>query len=198
MLDCKIIILLFSLILTPAYSEDLRIKINSGQVEPLPIAIANFTDYSGEPSKVGMQISNVISNNLVGSGQFKAVESAAFIAPPTSPSVRPNFTDWSPLGIKALITGSVKNINNKQIEVEFRLWDVIAETDLIGLRLSVNSKAWRRVAHIISDEIFERLSGDSGYFDTRIVYVAESGPQNNRIKRLAIICLLYTSPSPRD
>jgi len=120
----QIIILIISLLSSQAFSEDLRIKINSGQ--------------------------------------FKAIESAAFIAPPTNPSVRPNFTDWTPLGIKALITGSVKNINDQQIEVEFRLWDVIAETDLIGLRLSVNSKAWRRVAHIISDEIFERLSGDSG------------------------------------
>ena len=183
----QIIILIISLLSSKAFSEDLRIKINSGQVEPLPIAIANFTGEEGGSSKIGMQISTVVSNNLVGSGQFKAIESAAFIAPPTNPSVRPNFTDWTPLGIKALITGSVKNINDQQIEVEFRLWDVIAETDLIGLRLSVNSKAWRRVAHIISDEIFERLSGDSGYFDTRIVYVAESGPQNNRIKRLAIM-----------
>ena len=183
----QIIILIISLLSSQAFSEDLRIKINSGQVEPLPIAIANFTGEEGESSKIGMQISTVVSNNLVGSGQFKAIESAAFIAPPTNPSVRPNFTDWTPLGIKALITGSVKNINDQQIEVEFRLWDVIAETDLIGLRLSVNSKAWRRVAHIISDEIFERLSGDSGYFDTRIVYVAESGPQNQRIKRLAIM-----------
>ena len=169
------------------FSEDLRIKINSGQVEPLPIAIANFTGIEGASSKIGMKISTVISNNLVGSGQFKATAPAAFIAPPTSPSVRPNFTDWSPLGIKALITGSVKDIKNEQIEVEFRLWDVIAETDLIGLRLTVNSRAWRRVAHIISDEIFERLSGDSGYFDTRIVYVSESGPQNKRKKRLAIM-----------
>ena len=73
----------------------MRIKINSGQVEPLPIAIANFTDHSGEPSKVGMQISNVISNNLVGSGQFKAVKALLYCSP-TNPSVRPNFTDWSP------------------------------------------------------------------------------------------------------
>ena len=183
----QIIILIISLLSSQAVSEDLRIKINSGQVEPLPIAIANFTGEEGVSSKIGMQISTVVSNNLVGSGQFKAIESAAFIAPPTNPSVRPNFTDWTPLGIKALITGSVKNINDQQVEVEFRLWDVIAETDLIGLRLSVNSEAWRRVAHIISDEIFERLSGDSGYFDTRIVYVAESGPQNKRVKRLAIM-----------
>jgi TolB protein len=183
----QIIILVITLVSSKAFSEDLRIKINSGQVEPLPIAIANFIGENGGSSEIGMQISTVVSNNLVGSGQFKAIESAAFIAPPTNPSVRPNFTDWTPLGIKALITGSVKNINKQQIEVEFRLWDVIAETDLIGLRLSVNSRAWRRVAHIISDEIFERLSGDSGYFDTRIVYVAESGPQNKRIKRLAIM-----------
>ena len=181
------ILLIISSLCSQAFSEDLRIKINSGQVEPLPIAIANFTGEEEITSKIGMQISTVVSNNLVGSGQFKAIESAAFIAPPTNPSVRPNFMDWTPLGIKALVTGSVKKINDQQIEVEFRLWDVIAETDLIGLRLTVNAQAWRRVAHIISDEIFERLSGDSGYFDTRIVYVAESGPQNKRLKRLAIM-----------
>ena len=183
----KFLILIFIISISNVFADDVKIKINSGQIEPLPVAIADFTGNEGNSNQIGRQISEVISNNLVGSGQFKAVESAAFIAPPTSPSVRPNFTDWSPLGIKALVTGSVKNINNEEIEVEFRLWDVIAETDLIGLRLTVASKAWRRVAHIISDEIFERLSGDSGYFDTRIVYVSESGPQNKRVKRLAIM-----------
>ena len=183
----KVLIFFYSFLISNSFADDIRIKINSGQVEPLPIAIADFTGGEGKANQIGRQIAEVISNNLVGSGQFTAVESAAFIAPPTSPSVRPNFTDWSPLGIKALITGSVKNINEQQVEVEFRLWDVIAETDLIGLRLSVNEKSWRRVAHIISDEIFERLSGDSGYFDTRIVYIAESGAQNKRLKRLAIM-----------
>ena len=183
----KVLIIIFPLLTTNVLAQDLRIKISSGQVEPLPVAIVDFTGQVGKTNEIGRQISEVISNNLIGSGQFKAVESAAFIAPPTSPSVRPNFTDWSPLGIKALITGSVKSINEQQVEVEFRLWDVVAETDLIALRLSVNANAWRRVAHIISDEIFERLSGDSGYFDTRIVYIAESGPQNKRLKRLAIM-----------
>ena len=180
-------ILIISFLTSIAFANDLRIKINSGQVEPLPIAIADFTGLEGQSSEIGRQISEVISNNLIGSGQFKAVESAAFIAPPTSPSVRPNFSDWTPLGIKALITGSIKELKENQVEIEFRLWDVISETDLIGLRLSVDSKSWRRVAHIISDEIFERLSGDSGYFDTRIVYIAESGLQNKRIKKLAIM-----------
>ena len=176
-----------SLCTSEIFAEDLRIKINSGQLEPLPIAIANFTGLDAKSSEIGRQISDVITNNLVRSGQFKAVESAAFIAPPTSPSVRPDFSDWTPLGIKALISGSARATNENQMEIEFRLWDVIAETDLVGLRLSVDSNSWRRVAHIISDEIFQRLSGDTGYFDTRIVYVAESGLQNERIKRLAIM-----------
>ena len=112
--------------ISKAFADDIKIKINSGQIEPLPVAIADFTGKEGKSNQIGRQISEVISNNLVGSGQFKAIESAAFIAPPTSPSVRPNFLDWSPLGIKALVTGSVKNINNDEIEVEFRLWDVVA------------------------------------------------------------------------
>ena len=153
----KLIFLIHLCSLTNVFADDIRIKINSGQIQPLPIAIADFTGQEGQANQIGREIAEVISNNLVGSGQFKAVESAAFIAPPTSPSVRPNFTDWTPLGIKALITGSVKIINEQQLEVEFRLWDIIDETDLIGLRLSVDTKAWRRVAHKIADEILERL-----------------------------------------
>ena len=168
-------------------AKDLEIDINSGQVEPLPIAIADFTDRLGEVSSLGRSISNVITNNLVGSGQFKPLETAAFIAPPTSPSVRPNFTDWKPFGIKALVTGAIKAENNNKIEVEFRLWDVVSETDIVGLRLTVDKASWRRVSHIISDVTFERLTGDKGYFDTRVVYISESGPSNARKKRLAIM-----------
>tara|TARA_B100002052_G_scaffold297062_1_gene326874 strand:+ start:716 stop:2062 length:1347 start_codon:yes stop_codon:yes gene_type:complete len=180
--------LIFCLISFSSISDDLKVRVNVGKIEPLPIAIADFTDNNGKVSKVGRLISNVISNNLVNSGQFKALETAAFIAPPTSPSVKPTFSDWTPLGIKALVTGSVSELDgSNQIEVEFRLWDIVAETDMIGLRLTVDKNSWRRVAHIISDETFERLTGDKGYFDTRIVYISESGPTNNRKKRLAIM-----------
>ena len=181
------IILLYLFLSSQAFSEDLRIKINSGQVEPIPIAIANFTGRDEKSSKIGLQISTIISNNLVGSGQFKDTDSAAFIAPPSNPAVIPNFTDWTPLGIQGLITGSVKSINDNEMEVEFRLWDVVAEEILIGLKLSGTPKAWRKISHMISDEIYERFTGDSGYFNTRIVYVSESGPQDNRKKRLAIM-----------
>ena len=131
--------LIFCLISFSSISDDLKVRVNVGKIEPLPIAIADFTDNNGKVSKVGRLISNVISNNLVNSGQFKALETAAFIAPPTSPSVKPTFSDWTPLGIKALVTGSVSELDgSNQIEVEFRLWDIVAETDMIGLRLTVD------------------------------------------------------------
>ena len=184
----KFILIFISMMITSlSHAQDLKININKGKVEPLPIAIADFTNQDGQSSKIGRLISNVITNNLVSSGQFKALETAAFIAPPTNPSVRPNFSDWTPFGIKALVTGSVIEKQKNKIEVEFRLWDIIAETDMVGLRLTVEKNSWRRVAHIISDETFERLTGDKGYFDTRIVYISESGPPNKRKKRLAIM-----------
>ena len=184
----NLLLIIVSLMITsPSYSQDLKININKGKVEPLPIAIADFTDENGQSSETGRLISNVITNNLVSSGQFSALAPAAFIAPPTNPKVRPNFSDWTPFGIKALVTGSVINKDNNKIEVEYRLWDIIAETDMVGFRYTVEKDSWRRVAHIISDDTFERLTGDKGYFDTRIVYISESGPANERKKRLAIM-----------
>ena len=177
----------FLFFISVSNAKNLEIDINSGQVEPLPIAIADFTDRSGKSSSLGRSISSVITNNLIGSGQFTALETAAFIAPPTSPSVKPNFNDWKPFGIKALVTGAIKAEKNNKIEVEFRLWDVVSEKYIEGLRLSVNKESWRRISHIISDVTFERLTGDKGYFDTKIVYISESGPPNARKKRLAIM-----------
>ena len=130
-------IILFITLSKISLAQNLNIDITKGQVEPLPIAIADFTNQNGQSSEIGRLISNIITNNLVSSGQFKALETAAFIAPPTNPSVRPNFLDWTPFGIKALVTGSVVEKENNKIEVEFRLWDIIAETDMVGLRLTV-------------------------------------------------------------
>ena len=111
----------------------------------------------------------------------------AFIEKPKSPKIRPNFTNWDPLGVKALVTGSAKINDNGIAEVEFRLWDVVTEQDITGLRLSVDSRFWRRIAHIAADEIYKRLTGEEGYFDTRIVYISESGPLDARVKKLAIM-----------
>ena len=174
------------LYISQLYADGLVVDITEGQVAPLPIAINSFVD-GDTISEIGENIVRVITNDLVSSGLFEAIDSKAFIEKPKSPKVRPNFINWDPLGVKALVTGSAIINNNGIAEVEFRLWDVVTEQDITGLKLSVDSKYWRRIAHIAADEIYKRLTGEDGYFDTRIVYISESGPLNARIKRLAIM-----------
>ena len=168
------------------FAQNLVIDITKGSVEPLPIAIQEFIDEKSN-SEIGKNITRVIANDLISSGLFDVIDPKAFIEKPKSPRVRPKFINWKPLGVKALVTGSAIINSSGIAEVEFRLWDVVTEQDVTGLKLSVDSKYWRRIAHIAADEIYKRLTGEEGYFDTRIVYIAESGPLNARVKRLAIM-----------
>jgi TolB protein len=73
------------------------------------------------------------------------------------------------------------------VRVEFRLWDILPQTQIQGTAYTATTGNWRRIAHIISDVIYERLLGEKGYFDTRVVYIAGSGPRDRRVKRLAIM-----------
>jgi len=181
-----IIIFLFYFISNNSLAQNMVVDITEGNVEPLPIAIQKFVS---DPSsnEIGLNVVRVIVDDLVSTGLFDAIDSKAYIEKPILPSIRPVFSNWDPLGAKALVTGSANVDSNGIIEVEFRLWDVVTEQDLTGLKLSVDSKYWRRVSHIAADEIYKRLTGEEGYFDTRIVYIAESGPLNARVKRLAIM-----------
>ena len=169
-----------------SFSQNLVVDITEGNVEPLPIALQSFVS-KGDDGDLGENILRVISNDLVSTGLFNVIDKQAYIEKPISPSVRPVFNNWDPLGAKALVTGSVSLDSSGIVEVEFRLWDVVTEQDLTGLKLSVDSKYWRRISHIAADEIYKRLTGEEGYFDTRIVYISESGPLNARVKRLAIM-----------
>ena len=178
-------ILLF-IINSKAFSQNLVVDITEGNVDPLPIALQKFVSDSNAED-ISDNIIRVISNDLISTGLFDIVDPKAYIEKPKSPSVRPGFKNWDPLGVKALVTGSVNMKSNGNVEVEFRLWDVVTEQDLTGLKLSVDSRYWRRISHIAADEIYKRLTGEEGYFDTRIVYISESGPLNARVKRLAIM-----------
>ena len=181
-----LLFILFFIINIKAFSQNLVVDITEGNVEPLPIALQKFVSDSNSED-ISDNIIRVISNDLNSTGLFDIVDPKAYIEEPKSPSVRPGFKNWDPLGVKALVTGSVKTNSNGNVEVEFRLWDVVTEQDLTGLKLTVDSKYWRRISHIASDEIYKRLTGEEGYFDTRIVYISESGPLNARVKRLAIM-----------
>ena len=185
-----IFVMILSFIGSPistSLAQTLRLDITDGQVAPIPIAIAEFTGLDGEPSQVGRQISQIISDDLASSGQFKPVDSAAFIAPPESPKLRPDFNDWTPLGVKGLLIGSAYIDDSGALQVEFVLWDVVAQRDITAGGGAAAREGLRRLSHQIADFVYEEFTGDAAYFDTQIVYVSESGPADKRVKRLAIM-----------
>ena len=174
-------------LILPSYAQTERITITEGTVEPTPIAIADFTDQTGQPGAIGRMIAEIISNDLDGSGMFRPEASASLIPPPRTPSIKPDFSEWTPLGVKALLVGSAQESDNGMIEVVFILWDVVTEREIIAGEGEVSELGLRRISHQIADLVFESWTGDTGYFDTRIVYVDESGPPERRVKRLAIM-----------
>jgi len=171
----------------PARAE-LTIDITRGKVEPVPVAVTDFNGAAGEKeNRLGRDISRVITADLERSGLFRPIGQKAFIQSLGSLDVLPRFGDWRVIGAQALIQGAVKLQASGSMRTEFRLWDVFGEQQLVGRAYETPPSNWRRVAHIIADAIYKRLTGETGYFDTRIVYVAENGPQLRRIKRLAIM-----------
>lgn len=162
----------------------LKIDINQGKVEPMPIAVTEFS--SNLPgSMTATNIAGVITNDLQSSGLFRAINRAAFIEK-ISGNALPLFANWRQINATALLSGTVTEQGGK-MDIAFRLWDVYGEQQIAGKSYSTNTQNWRRIAHMIADEIYMRLTGEAGYFDTRVVYVAETGSGKNRVKRLAIM-----------
>jgi TolB protein len=166
---------------TPALAL-VEIDINQGTVQPLPIAITDMI--SGD--ELGAQISGVIAADLKRSGLFAPVDKAAFIEQISNPDAAPDFKSWTVLNAQALVTGRVVKEGGR-LRAEFRLWDTFAGQQLDGQQFTTDAGNWRRVAHIIADAIYERLTGEKGYFDSRVVFVDESGKKDKRTKRLAIM-----------
>ena len=186
-LPAAIVLCLAILLAAAGARAELRVDITRGHVEPLPIALVDLAGANEADATLGRQITEVITRNLERSGLFRPIDPAAFIIEPGGMTVRPRFQDWRIINAQALVTGRVVPGDPGRLVVEFRLWDVFAEQDLVGLKLSGAREAWRSIAHTMSDKIYERLTGESGYFHTRIVYIAETGPPDLRIKRLAIM-----------
>ena len=172
--------------LNPARAE-LRIDITRGTVEPMPIAITHFLGGGNVEQNHGRNVARVISANLERSGLFRPIDPKAFIQTAESLGNLPRFGDWRVINAQALVQGRVQIVPDGRLRAEFRLWDVFAEQQMVGLAYHTVPDNWRRVAHIISDAIYKRITGEDGYFDTRVVYIAESGPARRRVKRLAIM-----------
>ncbi len=172
----------FMLTVLPAQAR-LEIDITSGNIEPLPIAIPNFLG----DGQLGQDIAGVVRADLQRSGLFRVLDPASFIERISNTNARPSFTQWTAINASALVTGQVVPDGGGRSRTEFRLWDTFANEQVIGQQFSTNPQNWRRVAHIISDAIYKALTGEDGYFDTRIVFVSEEGPRNQRRKRLTIM-----------
>jgi TolB protein len=158
------------------------IDVNRARADPIPIAIP---DLAGDD--IGRQISSVVTADLARSGLFRPISSGAFIQAAAGAGDVPNFQNWKAIGAQALVTGRAEAQGGGTVRVEFRLWDVLPQTQIQGTAYTTNQSNWRRIAHIIADVIYERLLGEKGYFDTRIVYISATGPRDRRIKRLAIM-----------
>lgn len=171
-----------------AQSGPLRIEITEGVVEPLPYAVPDFVAETAEAQQFALDISRVIAADLTGTGLFREVPREAHISRVSSFAAPVQFADWKAINSQALITGSVATDGAGRVVVKFRVWDVFAGTELgQGMQFVADSSGWRRLAHKVADQVYARITGESPYFDSRVVFVSETGPKNERKKRLAIM-----------
>jgi TolB protein len=167
-------------------SAVVELNITQGTIQPLPIAIPDFAGDGSIDPQVASEVSAVVANDLKASGLFLPIDQAAFIDKTVGTDSVPRFDDWQVLNAQALVVGRI-GASEGRLKAEFRLWDVFAGTQLAGEQFYARPKDARRIGHIIADSIYERITGEKGYFDTRIVFVDESGPKDKRVKRLAIM-----------
>ena len=173
----------------------IEVDITRGNLSPLPIAVSPLSADKKTLSElekilkiknIGLEISAVVENNLKGTGLFNPLNKDSFLQESDIAHLKPRFEDWKLIKAQGLVTGKVEIVDGN-LRIEFRLWDVLAAKEMLALAFTTVPKNWRRVGHIISDKVYERLTGEKGYFDTRIIYVAEEGPKTKRIKKLAIM-----------
>jgi TolB protein len=165
----------------------LRLDITQGNIQPMPIALPDFVDGGPADVEVARNVTAIITANLQRSGLFAPIDPAAYVEKIVNTDAVPRFADWRVINAQALVTGRMTRQNDGRLKAEFRLWDVFAGQQLAGQQYFTSPDNWRRFAHIISDAIYEQLTGEQGYFDSRIVFVDETGPKDRRIKRLALM-----------
>ncbi|MEO9650644.1 MAG: Tol-Pal system beta propeller repeat protein TolB [Roseobacter sp.] len=165
----------------------LRIEITDGVIEPLPFALPVFQAETGDAGTYATQISQVVSADLIGTGLFREIAPSAFISTVSQFSAPIQYADWKAINAQALVTGAV-SVQGGRVNVKFRLYDVFSGAEMgDGLQFSGTPDGWRRIAHKVADAVYSRITGEGGYFDSRVVYVSETGPKNARQKRLAIM-----------
>ncbi len=168
----------------PGAMAQLKGTQTEGTIAPIPIAIPTFL---GDDQELASNIAAVVEADLERSGLFRPLDHQSFLEQVRDVNAAPRFGDWRSIQADALVVGRVVNAGDGKVGAEFRVWDVAGGKQLAGQRFSTASRNWRRIGHLIADSVYERLTGEKGYFDTRVVYVDETGPKEKRVKRLAIM-----------
>jgi TolB protein len=163
----------------------LVIDINKASQQPVPVAIPGFNEAAN--STVGADIARVVTGDLQRSGLFRPLDPNSFLERNLDVAVQPRFDDWKTIGAQFLINGGTRVDADGKLHVPVRLWDVSQGKELWNTEFTSTPENWRRVSHKIADAVYEKLTGEQGYFDTRIVFVSESGPKTKRVKRLTIM-----------
>jgi TolB protein len=185
---CVLVALAFALGAGSAGAK-VSVTVNQGTINPLPIAITPLQSQDSAQAEVGATIADVVSNDLRNSGAFKPLDPASFIQAAQAAADQPRFADWKVLNAQALVTGIIVPEADGRLRADFRLWDVFQQSQLAGYsyKFPAQNQSIRTIAHMISDVVYKALTGEDGYFNTQIVYIAETGPLDHRIKRLAIM-----------
>lgn len=178
----KVVVCLCVLFGVSGALAELRIDVTGAVSEPLPIAIPYFSG-----SGPAAEMTDIITADLERSGLFRLVNREAYIQQITGANDRPRFADWQAVQAHALLHGQVEQGLDGQMKVSFRLWDVFAQRPMEAKVMAADPAAWRKLAHIVADTVYERITGETGYFDSQIVFVSESGDQKHRVKRLAVM-----------
>jgi TolB protein len=170
-----------------AQSGPLRIEITDGVIEPLPFAVPDFVAENGGATELARDIARVVAQDLEGTGLFREIPASAHISGVTSFDAPVAYADWKAINAQALITGAV-SASGDRVSVKFRVFDVFSGQPLgEGLQFAGSAQGWRRMAHKVADQVYSRITGEGPYFDSRVVFVSESGPKDNRAKRLAVM-----------
>jgi TolB protein len=177
---------LLLLLAAPAMAA-LQVDVNQGNIQPLPIAIPDFVAPAPGDTSPAQNIARVVRADLERSGLFKPLDPKSFIEQVKNINVAPQFASWRVINAQGLVTGQAAMQPDGRLRVDFRLWDIYGESQMLGLQYFTQPENWRRIAHLVSDAIYQRITGEKGYFDTRVVFIAESGPPLARKKKLAIM-----------
>ncbi|MBL8549404.1 MAG: Tol-Pal system protein TolB [Hyphomonadaceae bacterium] len=182
---CAALCLVFAV--SPPARAELRVPITEGHLDPMPIAVPDFIGADERAQQIGRDVAGVIRADLERSALFRPLDPAAFIQRLTDVNIPPRFADWRVLRAQALVVGQATMLPDGRLRIEFRLWDVLGEQSVLGLQFATTPDNWRRIAHRVADQVYKQITGEEGYFDTRIVFVSESGPKTRRVKRLMIM-----------